>query len=79
MDKSDTNLSCYILQCLSLSETHVNHTILDYILLRIKACDIYGYVRIIYIYIYIYIMVPIKSFFKDWKAFIFLAMPGNSM
>ena len=76
MDKSDTNLSCYILQCLSLSEKHVNHTIFDYTLVRIKACDIYGNVFRIP---YIYIMVPIKSLWKEKKAIIFLAMPGNSM
>ena len=57
MDKSDTNLSCYILQCLSLSEKHVNHTIFDYTLVRIQACDLYGHVRIKnrYICIIVYI------------------------
>ena len=53
MNKSDTNLSCYLLQCLSLSEKHVNNSIIDYNVVTIKVGDINGRVRISAVYIYI--------------------------
>ena len=50
MNKSDTHLSCNILQC--LNEKHVNHSIIDYNLVEIKDCDIHGHVRTMYVYIH---------------------------